>query len=97
MPRDPVKNRANTARTRQRQKKRTMAILDEFCDYVKREPIHDDAGKLAGYAYRVVVPEEFYQRFEQLAQEHGKTFKQLLDETMKVYLEELQRLKDERN
>ena len=97
MPRDPVKNRANQTRHRARRKERTNAIFMELCQYVKREPIHDDDGKFAGYAYRVRVPEDFYQRFEEMAQEHGRTAQQLIDETMTVYLEEVQRLKDERN
>ena len=94
---DPVKNRADVARHRARRKERTSAIFMELCQYVKPEPIHDDDGKLNGYAYRVQVPEDFYQRFEELAQEHGRTAKQLLDETMVVYFEEKQRLKDEQN
>ena len=100
MGRDPVKNRANVARHKQRKQERqerTIAIMGELCQYVKREPIHDDDGKLAGYAYRVRVPEEFYQRFEELAQEHGRTAQQLIDESMVVYLDELRRLKDEQN
>ena len=78
-------------------KERTMTIMEELCQYVKREPIHDDGGKFAGYAYRVRVPEDFYQRFEELAHEYGMTIQQLTDEAMTVYLQEVQRLKDERN
>ena len=96
MGRDPVKNRANVARHKQRRKERARSILMEFTNYLEREPIHDD-GKLAGYAYRVLVPEEFYQRFEELAREHGMTAKQLLDEAMAIYLDEVRRLKDEQN
>lgn len=90
-------NRADVAKHRARRKERTAAIIAELLQYVKREPINDDFGKLKGYAYRVQVPEEFYQRFEELAQDHNRTVKQLLDETMVVYLEEVQRMKDERN
>ena len=83
--------------TRARRKEQTNKILMEFCQYVKREPINNDFGQLAGYAYHVRVPEDFKQRFEELAMEQGRMMQQLLDETMRVYLEELQRLKDERN
>ena len=69
----------------------------EFCQYVKREALHDDFGRLKGYAYRVQVPEDYLKRFEELAAEHGKTVKQLMDECMEVYFQESRRLKDERN
>ena len=97
MPRDPVKNRANTARTRMRRKARALTIITELCKYVHPEPIEDDYGQVKGYAYRVRVPDEFYQRFEEIAREHGRTAQQLCDETMKVYLEEVARLGHERN
>ena len=97
MPRDPVKNRANARNHYYRRKERTKTILWEFCQYVKREPLNDDFGRLAGYAYKVLVPEEYYKRFEELALEHGRTTQQLLDDCMRVYFEELQRLKDEQN
>ena len=97
MGRDPVKNRAHQAAHRQRAKERrerTIDIMGEFTQYVKRDPSQDAAGQ---FAYRVQVPEAFYQRFEELAQEHGMTAQELLDDSMMTYLLEVQRLKDEQN
>ena len=90
-------NTERQATWRKRKRERTKTILWEFCQYVKRERINDDFGRLAGYAYRVRVPEEYYKRFEELAAENGKTVKGLMNECMRVYFEELQRLKDEQN
>ena len=97
MPRDPVKNRANTARTRQRRKERVAAIMSDVIRYMKRTPINDDFGNMKGYAITFEFPDDAYDRFEKLAQEHGRTAQQLMHETMTVYFEELQRLKDEQN
>ena len=95
--REKALNRARVARHTQRRRERTIAIMDELYGYVEREKLKTDDGKLAGYAYRVRVPEDFYQRFEELAREHGRTAKELLDDTMAVYLDEVRRLKDEQN
>ena len=95
--REKALNRARVARHTQRRRERTMAILEELCGYVKRKELNTDDGKFAGYAYKVLVPEDFYQRFEELAREHGRTAKELLDDTMAVYLDEVRRLKDEQN
>ena len=97
MGRDPVKNRANVARHKQRRKERARSILMEFTNYVKREPFLDENRRFAGFTYRVLVPEDFYQRFEELAREHGMTAQRLIDEAMAVYLDEVRRLKDEQN
>ena len=97
MPRDPVKNRANTARTRQRRKERVAAIISDVRRYMKRKPVTDDFGKMKGYEITFEFPDDAYDRFEKLAQEHGRTAKQLMHETMAIYFEELQRLRDERN
>ena len=41
--------------------------------------------------------DDAYDRFEKLAQEHGRTAKQLMLEAMEIYFQEAQRLKDEKN
>ena len=97
MPRDPVKNRANTARTRQRRKERVAAIFSDVLRYMKREKVTDDFGRMKGYYVTFDFPDDAADRFEKLAQEHGRTAKQLMHETMTIYFEELQRLKDEQN
>ena len=97
MPRDPVKNRANTARTRQREQERRAAIFADVLRYMKRKPVTDDFGRMKGYYVTFDFPDDAYDRFEKLAQEHGRTAKQLMHETMTLYFEEAQRLKDEQN
>ena len=100
MGRDPVKNRANVAKHTKKVKERrvrTIDIMEEFLKYVKREPIQDAAGQLVGYACRVEGPEDFHQRWEAFAADHGMTAQELLDDSMVIYFEEVRRLKDERN
>ena len=97
MPRDPVKNRANQTRHRARRKERIKAIMLDVLRYMKHTPIMDDSGKMNGYAITFEFPDDAYDRFEKLAQEHGRTAKQLMDETMEIYFQESQRLRDERN
>ena len=97
MPRDPVKNRANTARTRQRRKERVAAIFSDVLRYMKREKVTDDFGRMKGYYVTFDFPDDAYDRFEKLAQEHGKTAKQLMHETLEIYFQEAQRMRDERN
>ena len=97
MPRDPVKNRANTARTRQRRKERVAAIFSDVLRYMKRTPVLDDFGKMKGYMITFDFPDDAYDRFEKLAQEHNRTAKQLMHETLEIYFQEAQRMKDEQN
>ena len=95
MAKDSVKNRRDVAKHRQRRKERTLAIIKELFQFVKRDPLSDDAGK--GYAYSLKVPTEFWERFEAMAAEYNLTGQQLADEAMRIFLEERQRLHDERN
>ena len=97
MPRDPVKNRANTARTRQRRQERRAAVIADVLRYMKREKVTDDFGRMKGYYVTFDFPDDAYDRFEKLAQEHGKTAKQLMHLALTIYFEEAQRLKDEQN
>ena len=97
MGRDPVKNRANVARHAQRKRERTDAIIGDVLRYMKKEAIKDDFGNMKGYAITFDFPDDAYDRFAKLAQEHGRTAQQLMHETLAIYFEELQRLKDERN
>ena len=97
MGRDPVKNRANVARHTQRRKERIAAIFADVLRYMKREKVTDDFGRMKGYYVTFDFPDDAYDRFEKLAQEHGRTAKQLMHETMTLYFEEAQRLKDEQN
>ena len=100
MGRDPVKNRANVARHTQRKKERqerAYTILYELAEKVKRYPINTDDGEFRGYAYRVEADKDFEERFAAWAKEHGRTSREMLDESMVVYLDEVRRLKDEQN
>ena len=94
---DPVKNRADVARHRLRKHERVQAIMGDVLHYMRREPIKDDFGNMKGYAVTFNFPDDAYDRFEALAQEHNRTARQLMHETIAVYFEELQRLKDEQN
>ena len=97
MPRDPVKNRANQTRHRERRRERVNAIMTDVLKYMRRETVLDDFGNMKGYSVTFEAPDDFYDRFEALAREHGRTAKQLMDETMAVYFQEAQRLHDEKN
>ena len=94
---DKIKNRADVARHRMRRHERIQAIMADVLRYMRREPIKDDFGNMKGYAITFDFPDDAYDRFAKLAQEHGRTAKQLMHETMAIYFEELQRLRDERN
>ena len=91
MPRDPVKNRANTARTRQRRRERRAAVIADVLRYMKREKVTDDFGNMKGYNVTFDFPDDAYDRFEKLAQEHGRTAKQLMHETMEIYFQRISR------
>ena len=98
--REKALNRARVAKHTKRAKERrvqTIDIMGEFLKYVKREPIQDAAGQLVGYACRVEGPEDFHQRWEAFAADHGMTAQELLDDSMVIYFEEKRRLRDERN
>ena len=90
-------NRADVARHRERRKERIAAIFADVLRYMKRKPVTDDFGRMKGYYVTFDFPDDAYDRFEKLAQEHGRTAKQLMHETMTIYFEEAQRLKDEQN
>ena len=96
-PKDPVKNRADVARHTLRKHQRINAILADVLHYMKRTPVNDDDGNMKGYMITFDFPDDAYDRFEKLAKEHGRTAKQLMHETMEIYFQELQRLKDEQN
>ena len=90
-------NRKSQATWRARAKdrrQRVLGVMGEFTQYVTRDPSQDDTGQCA---YHVRMPDAVYRRFEELAREHGRTAKQLLDESMVIYFEELRRLKDEQS
>ena len=95
MAKDSVKNRRDVARHRQRRKERTLAIIKELLQFVKRDPLSDDPGK--GYAYSLKVPTAFWERFEEMAAEYNWTGQQLADEAMAVFLAEKTRMHDEQN
>ena len=97
MPRDPAKNRANTARTRQRRQERIKVIVFDVLRYMKHTPVKDDFGEVKGYAITFDFPDDARARFDALAEEHNRTPKQLMEEYMAIYFQEVQRLKDERN
>ena len=86
-------NRADVARHRARRKERVAAICSDVVRYMKREKVTDDFGKTKGYNVTFDFPDDAYDRFEKLAQEHGMTAKQLLHEATTIYFEEAQRLK----
>ena len=90
-------NRARVARYAQRKHERVQAIMGDVLRYMKRKPITDDFGNMKGYVVTFDFPDDAYDRFEKLAQEHNRTAQQLMHETLAIYFEELQRLKDERN
>ena len=100
MPRDPIKNRANVARHKQRGKERrerTLSMIGELVKKVRRYPINTDDGEFLGYAYKVEGDKDFEERFTEWAEEHGRTSREMLDEAMAFYLDEVQRMKDEQN
>ena len=90
-------NRADVARHRARRKERVAAVISDVLRYMKREKVFDDHGKLRGYNVTLNFPDDAIDRFEKLAQEHGRTPQQLMDEAVTIYFEEAQRLKDEQN
>ena len=90
-------NRADVARHRARRKERIAAIFSDVLRYMKREKVTDDFGKMKGYYVTFDFPDDAYDRFEKLAQEHGRTAKQLMHEALTIYFEEAQRLKGEQN
>ena len=95
--REKALNRARVARHTQRRQDRRAAVIADVLRYMKREKVLDDHGKLRGYYVTFDYPDEAADRFEKLAQEHGKTAKQLMDLALTIYFEEAQRLKDEQN
>ena len=97
MPRDPVKNRANTARSRASRQERIKAVMADFHRYMKYTPLMDASGETKGYAVSFEFPPEAQVRWEALAKEHNRTPKQMLDEAMEIFVQESQRLRDERN
>ena len=94
---DPVKNRAAVARSAQRKRERLQAITSDVLHYMRREPIKDDAGNMKGYAVTFDFPDDAFDRFAQLAQEHNRTPQQLMSEFMEVYWQEAGRGRNERN
>ena len=78
MPRDPVKNRANTARTRQRRQERKAAVIADVLRYMKRKRVNDDFGNIKGYYVTFDFPDDAIDRFEKLAREHNRTPQQLM-------------------
>ena len=80
-------NRRDVARHRARRQERKEAILSELVGFASREPIRDDFGQVDGYSYHFRVPEDFYHRFEEIAQLYDRSVEQLMHETMAVYLE----------
>ena len=97
MPRDPIKNRANARNHYYRRQERIKVIVSDVLKYMKHTPLKDDFGEVKGYAITFDFPAEALARFNALAQEHNRTPKQLMEEYMAIYFQEVQRLKDERN
>ena len=95
--REKALNRARVARHTQRRRERVAAIFSDVLRYMKRKPVTDDFGRMKGYFLTFDFPDDAYDRFEKLAQEHGRTAKQLMHEALTIYFEEAQRLKDEQN
>ena len=95
--REKALNRARVAKHTLRKHQRVQAIMDDVFHYMKRTPVKDDAGNMKGYIVTFDFPDDAYDRFEALAQEHGRTAQQLMHETMEIYFQEAQRLKDEQN
>ena len=100
MARDPAKNRANVARHAKRERDRRTAIIRELLEHCKMEVLPDGQGGLSGYRMTFELPQDTTDRVEQLAQEHGRTAQQLMEEAMVVYGQRLlaeQRRRDARN
>ena len=91
------KNQADVARHRARRKERIEAIFADVLRYMNRKAVKDDFGNMKGYFVTFDFPDDAYDRFEKLAHEHGRTAKQLMHETMEIYFQEVQRMKDEQN
>ena len=90
-------NRATVARSRAKRKERIKVIVFDVLRYMKHTPIKDDFDEVRGYAITFEFPAEARARFDALAAEHNRTPKQLMEEYMAIYFQEVQRLKDERN
>ena len=95
--REKALNRARVARHTQRRRERVAAVISDVLRYMKREKVLDDFGNMKGYYVTFDFPDDAADRFEKLAQEHGRTAQQLMDEAVTIYFEEAQRLKDEQN
>ena len=96
-PRDPIKNRAYVKAHSQRKRERVKVIVFDVLRYMKHTPVKDDSGEVKGYDITFEFPAEARARFDALAAEHNRTPKQLMEEYMAIYFQEVQRLKDERN
>ena len=83
--REKALNRARVAKHTQRRNERVQAIMGDVLRYMRREPIKDDFGNMKGYAVTFNFPDDAYDRFEALAQEHNRTAKQLMHETMEIF------------
>ena len=97
MPRDPVKNRANARNHYYRRQERIKVIVFDVLRYMKHTPVKDDFGEVKGYSITFDFPDEALARFNALAAEHHRAPRQLMEEYMAIYFQEVQRLKDERN
>ena len=95
MGRDPVKNRANVARHRQHKKERMEVIVRELFQYVKKTRLTDSSGRMMGYKMEFKLPEESYERLEQLAIDCGQTIQEWMDVLMEDYNLEVRRLERE--
>ena len=98
--REKALNRARVAKHTQRKRdrrERTTSMIGELVKKVRRHPINTDDGKFLGYAYKVEADKDFEDRFAAWAKEHGRTSREMLDEAMAFYLDEVQRMKDEQN
>ena len=72
-------------------------MIGELVKKVRRYPINTDDGEFLGYAYRVEGDKDFEDRFAAWAEEHGRTSREMLDEAMAFYFEEVQKMQDELN
>ena len=84
-------------RAKRERRGRTLDMLQELVGKVKSYPVDNGDGATGYTAYLVEGDQDFQDRFAAWAKEHGRTPREMLDEAMAIYLEEVQRLRDEQN
>lgn len=90
-------NRRDVAKHRAKRQERIKGITFDVLKYMKHTPVKDDFGEVKSYDITFEFPAEARARFDALAAEHNRTPRQLMEEYMAIYFQEVQRLKDERN